>query len=109
MRATVSPSTRGRYPLTMLCQVWRVGRSSVYAAAAPREAAPARSKGGPKTAVSDGAVLAAIRGVLQATPLSAHFDVPHDRRARGMLCTRAAGLTQVQQPAGHPPSTRSRR
>jgi hypothetical protein len=31
MRATVSPSTRRRYPLTMLCQVWRVARSSVYA------------------------------------------------------------------------------
>ena len=52
MRATVSPNTRRRYPLTMLCQVWRGARSSVYATAAPREAAPARSKRGPKTAVS---------------------------------------------------------
>jgi hypothetical protein len=68
MRATVSPSTRRRDPLTMLCQVWRVARASVYATAAPREAPPARRKRGPKTAVSDGAVLAAIRGVLQATP-----------------------------------------
>jgi ABC-type uncharacterized transport system substrate-binding protein len=27
----------------------------------------------------------------------------HDRPTRGMLCTRAAALTQVQQPAGHRP------
>ena len=56
MRAAVSPSTGRRYPLTMLCQVWGVARSSVYATAVPREAAAARSKRGPKTAVSDGEV-----------------------------------------------------
>lgn len=68
MRATVSPSPRRRYPLTMLCQVWRVARSSVYATAVPRGGAAAVRKRGPKAAVSDGAVLTAIRRVLQATP-----------------------------------------
>jgi len=33
----------------------------------------------------------------------ARFGDPPDRRTRGMLCTRAAALSQVQQPAGQPP------
>ena len=31
MRGTISPAVGRRYPLTMICQVWRVPRSSVYA------------------------------------------------------------------------------
>jgi transposase InsO family protein len=89
MRATVSPSTRRRYPLTMLCQVWRVARSSVYAAAAPRAPAPARSKRGPKTAVSDGEVLAAIRGVLQGTP----FHGEGYRKVRARLAHRGLAVS----------------
>jgi transposase InsO family protein len=89
MRATVSPSTRRRYPLTMLCQVWRVARSSVYAAATPREAPPARRKRGPKTAVSDGEVLAAIRGVLQATP----FYGEGYRKVRARLAHRGLAVS----------------
>ena len=88
MRATVSPSTRRRYPLTMLCQVWRVARSSVYAAAAPREAAPARSKRGPKTAGSDGAVLTASRGVWLATA----FQGEGDRTGRARLTHRGLAV-----------------
>jgi hypothetical protein len=60
-----------------------------HATAALRAAAPARSKRGPTTAVSDGEVLTAIRGVLQATPfhgegyrtcsLEATVSLPGDR------------------------------
>jgi hypothetical protein len=32
MKTTISPSTSRRYPLRMICQVWHVARSSVYAA-----------------------------------------------------------------------------
>jgi hypothetical protein len=32
MKATVSPSTRQCYPLTMICAVYRVPRSSLYLA-----------------------------------------------------------------------------
>jgi Transposase IS116/IS110/IS902 family len=39
MRAGVSPATGRRYPLTMICAVFRVPRSSVYAATTPRPAA----------------------------------------------------------------------
>ena len=37
-------------------------------------------------------------------PLRPRFGDPLDRRTRGMLCTRAAALSQVQQPAGQPPA-----
>jgi hypothetical protein len=89
MRATVSPSTRRRYPLTMLCQVWRVARSSVYATAAPHGGATAVSKRGPKTAVSDVAVLTAIRGVLQATP----FHGEGYRKVRARLAHRGLAVS----------------
>ena len=64
MRAARSPSTGRPYPLTMICQVWRVARSSVYATAASVGAAPVPGKRGPKTLVSDPDLVAAIRGVL---------------------------------------------
>jgi transposase InsO family protein len=69
MRAALSPSTGRRYPLTLICQVWRVARSSVYAAALPTAALrPLPAKRGPKTVVSDETLVAAIRTVLAETP-----------------------------------------
>ena len=68
MRATVNPSTNRRYPLTMLCQVWRVARSSVYAAAAPGVATAGPGKRGPKTRVGDADLVVAIRDLLRETP-----------------------------------------
>jgi putative transposase len=60
VRTRMSPSTGRRYPLTMLCQVWRVARSSVYApTASPRGTLAARR--GPKPVVTDTAVAEAIR------------------------------------------------
>jgi transposase InsO family protein len=56
-----------RYPLTMICAVYRVARSSVYAL----RIQPLRStaaKRGPKTRVSDGELLTAIRHVLATSP-----------------------------------------
>src|SRR5690606_23425164 len=65
VRGMVSPSTGRRYPLTMICSVFRTPRSSVYALAATgaNEAVPeivqerARPrKRGPKTALCDEAL-----------------------------------------------------
>lgn len=67
MRQQWSPSTRRRYPLTMICQVYRLARSTVYAATAgPAERV--RQKRGPKTAWADAAVLETIHAVLAACP-----------------------------------------
>lgn len=68
MTSRVSPHTGRCYPLTMICRVYRVPRSSVYAA---RISAPTRksaAKRGPKTVTSDAGVLAAIQEVLATSP-----------------------------------------
>lgn len=72
MRQLVSPATGRRYPLTLICEVWQVPRSSVYAAAsdqtvAATPTAPA-GKRGPKTSVSDAELVEAIRVVLALSP-----------------------------------------
>jgi putative transposase len=69
MRRTVSPRTGRRYPLTMICAVFRVPRSTVYRTTAPPPAAPlGAAKRGPKTAHIDAEVVEAIRAVLAASP-----------------------------------------
>ncbi len=66
----MSPATRRRYPLTMICEVWRVSRSTVYAAEARRARGtcpelPEPKKRGPKTKLSDEELVAEIRQVLK--------------------------------------------
>ncbi len=88
MKATASPSTSRRYPLTMICQVWRVARSSVYAAALPAAAGPAPGKRGPKTRVSDADLVATIRGILRETP----FHGEGYRKVRARLAHRGLAV-----------------
>ena len=65
MRRTVSPETGRRYPLTMICAVFRMPRSTVYRATATAPAAVrVAAKRGPKTAYSDAEVVEAIHAVL---------------------------------------------
>jgi putative transposase len=66
MRQQRSPGTGRRYPLTMICAVYRLACSAVYAAPAAPAVLP--GKRGPKTAVSDADVVAEIRTVLAACP-----------------------------------------
>ncbi len=62
----MSPATGKRYPLTLICAVWRVARSSVYACQAPDEvASPPVQKRGPKTTLSDPELVEEIRRVLK--------------------------------------------
>jgi transposase InsO family protein len=88
MRAARSPGTSRRYPLTMICQVWRVARSSVYATAVPLGPAPVRGKRGPKTLVSDPDLVAAIRQVLSETP----FHGEGYRKVRARLAHRGLAM-----------------
>ena len=69
----MSPATKRPYPLTMVCETWRVARSSVYALRArlgdPLQADRRQlEKRGPKTALSDEELLQEIRTVLKASP-----------------------------------------
>ena len=61
----MSQATGRRYPLTMICEVWRVPRSTVYAARDRSiEERPELRKRGPKTKLSDEELLEKIREVL---------------------------------------------
>ena len=88
VRAQVSPSTGRRYPLTMLCQVWRVARSSVYTRPRPAPALPAGRRG-PKSVVTDERVVEAIRAVLAATP----FHGEGYRKVRARLAHRGVRVS----------------
>jgi putative transposase len=66
MRAAVSPATGRRYPLTRICQMYRLPRSTVYAAA--RSTPPPAGKRGPRKVLSDATLLGAVRAVLAACP-----------------------------------------
>jgi hypothetical protein len=69
MRGAVSAATGQRYPLTMICAVFRVARSTVYRTTTPAiSTPPVAVKRGPKTRWSDAQIVAAIRAVLAATP-----------------------------------------
>ena len=82
----ISPSTGRRYPLTMLCAVWRVARSRVYATP---PAALAAGRRGPKPTVSEGTLVEAIRAVLAATP----FHGEGYRKVRARLAHRGLAVS----------------
>jgi len=85
MRGAVSATTGRRYPLTMICAVFGVARSTVYRTLAPAiSAPPVAVKRGPKTRWSDAEVVAAIRAVLAATP----FHGEGYRKVRARLAHR---------------------
>ena len=71
MAAATSPATGRRYGVARICGAWEVPRSSFYAARVAADgtrppASPARR--GPKPAVSDADLLAAIRADLARSP-----------------------------------------
>ncbi len=88
MKGRVSPGAQRRYPLTMICAVYRVPRSSVYAVTAPARALTPAAKPGPKTRHSDGDVVEAIRAVLAACP----FHGEGYRKVRARLAHRGLHL-----------------
>ena len=72
MAETTSPSAGRRYGVARVCHVWEVPRSSVYAArragAGETGGASSPARRGPKPAISDQDLLAAIRADLQRSP-----------------------------------------
>jgi putative transposase len=71
MSEQVSAGTGKRYPLSLVCRVYRVARSSVYAGcgSVPREV-DGRAAGprGPRPVVADGVLLRRIRAVIAQSP-----------------------------------------
>jgi transposase InsO family protein len=72
MAGATSPATGRRYGIARVCHVWKVPRSSFYAArrsAADPDSPPAvPARRGPKPAVSDADLIAAIRADLARSP-----------------------------------------
>jgi putative transposase len=72
MAETVSPAAGRRYGIARVCRVWGVPRSSFYAARAAEARGPvvAPARRGPKPAITDASLLAAIRADLARSPWS---------------------------------------
>ena len=104
MRAHVSPGTGRRYPLTMICQVFRVSRSSVYAAQAPPAPAGPPGKRGPKTRWVDAELVAGIRAILAASP----FHGEGYRKIRARLAHRGLAGQRQARPAPDAPARPAR-
>jgi putative transposase len=73
MAAETSPGTGRAYGVERVCRAWDVARSSFYAwrrqhAGSGARPAPSASRRGPKPAIPDEALLAAIRADLQRSP-----------------------------------------
>ena len=72
MAEATSPATGRRYGVVHVCRVWEVARSSFYAARRPGTGAGTAgvvsARRGPQPAVSDAALLAAIRADLARSP-----------------------------------------
>jgi len=118
----VSPTTGRRYALTRVCAAWRVCRATVYAQrrrgteepglkndargglqrddrARRRDPSPPLRKRGPRTPLDDATLLAAIRGVLQASPFhgEGHRKVRVRLRPRGIRVGKNRVLRLMRQ------------
>ena len=117
----MSPGTNRAYPLALVCESWRVARSSVYALRA-RLGGPVESdrrqpgKRGPKTELTDEELVAEIRTVLSESPFlgEGHRKVKVRLAAKGVRAgknrvlrlMRAHGLLAPVR-RGHPRGDRS--
>ena len=68
MRGAVRPGTGRPYPLTMICAVWRVSRSTVSQAMAPARSRPSSGRSATEDDGQRCEIIEAIRAVLVATP-----------------------------------------
>ena len=100
MSAQLSPSSGKRYGLALVTATWRVPRATVYRHRARRQspAAPAARRG-PKTALTDVALLEAIRGLLAASPFlgEGHRKVWARLRAQGVRTSKARCLRLMRE------------
>jgi putative transposase len=100
MSAQLSPSSGKRYGLALVTATWRVPLATVYRYRARRQAeAPAPARRGPKTALTDEALLEAIRGVLAQSPFlgEGHRKVWARLRAQQVRTSKARCLRLMRQ------------
>lgn len=96
----MSPGVGRRYPLSLVCMEWRVARSTVYARRSrPVSVKQQQSKRGPRTAVSDCEVVAAIRLVLEESRFhtEGHRKVRVRLRPRGICVGKSRVLRLMRE------------
>ena len=113
----MSQATGRRYPLTMICEVWQVPRSTVYTARQRDVDEPAEpKKRGPKTKLSDGELVEKIREVLKESDFLAegHRKVRVRLRPKGIWVGKNRVLRLMREHgllapvrSGHPRGDRS--
>ncbi|NOK08550.1 IS3 family transposase [Corallococcus exercitus] len=100
MSASHSPSSGKRYGLALVTAIWGVPRARVYRQRARRQSeVPPAAKRGPKTALTDEALLEAIRGVPQASPFQGegHRKVWARLRVQGVCTSKARCLRRMRE------------
>lgn len=100
MIGSVSEGTGREYSITMLCDVYGVPRSTLYAGATERGHEGPLTKRGPKTKVSDAELVELIRQVLRARPFhgEGHRKVHAVLRHRmGVVVGRNRTLRRMRQ------------
>jgi transposase InsO family protein len=96
----VSKGTGKRYPLTMICEAWRVARSTVYAARHGSGGTGLKpQKRGPKTVLSDEELLVEIREVLKTSKFlgEGHRKVTYRLRGKGIRVGRKRVLRLMRE------------
>ena len=111
MSKAISVSSDRPYGLRLVCRVWKIAASTVYARRKGAAVAAAPAKRGPRAVISDDDLLAQIREVLAASPWvgEGHRKVHAYLKARGiavgrrrvLASMRAEGLLAPQR-LGHP-------
>ncbi len=100
-RGRVSPSTGRSYPLTLVCEAWRVPKSSVYALRPATGGAgnSVAGKRGPKTELSDEELVVEIRTVLSESPFvgEGHRKVRTRLAAKGIVAGKNPALRLMRE------------
>ncbi|MFB1481692.1 hypothetical protein [Corallococcus sp. RDP092CA] len=100
MSAQLSPSSGKRYGLALVTTTWRMPRATVYRHRARRRSPlPPAARRGPKTALTDAALLEALRGVLATSPFlgEGHRKAWARLRARGVRTSKARCLRLMRE------------
>ena len=98
MKNQASPATGWRYPFTMVCRVYRLARSSGYAAGL-RVVDASTIRPGPRPLISDQELLGKIREEIQSCPFvgEGHRKVHHRLNKRGVIVGRGRVLRLMRQ------------
>ena len=95
----MSEGTGRPYPLTMICEVWRVARSTVYALRRRHGPVLEPQKRGPKTELSDEELVVQIRAVLKKSKFlgEGYRKVTYRLRAKGIRVGRKRVLRLMRE------------